>query len=68
MIYLDDNTKVSIKKNVQYNGIKKKKRGFKQTKTNKNNINCSENASTLVIALCASNTRINSREDFKVLI
>jgi hypothetical protein len=39
MIYLDDNNKVSIKKNkvksyVQYSGIKKKK-GFKQTKTNK---------------------------------
>ena len=38
MIYLDDNNKVSIKKNtvkqyVEYSGIKKK--GFKQTKTNK---------------------------------
>ena len=36
MIYLDDNTKVSIKNNVQYSGIKKKKRDFKQTKTKKN--------------------------------
>jgi hypothetical protein len=39
MIYLDNNNKSSIKKNkvkyyVQYSGIKKKK-GFKQTKTNK---------------------------------
>ena len=33
MIYLDDNTKVSIKKNVQYNGIKKKEEGLQ---TNKN--------------------------------
>jgi hypothetical protein len=49
MIYLDDNNKVSIKKNkvksyVQYSGIKKKK-GFKQTKTN---IDWSEYVSTLV--------------------
>jgi hypothetical protein len=41
----------------------KRKKGFKQTKTNKNNIDWSEYANTLVKALGASNKRINSRED-----
>ena len=47
MKYLDDNNKVNIKKNkvkqsVQNRGIGKKKKGFKQTKTTKNNMDWSE--------------------------
>jgi hypothetical protein len=43
----------------------KEEEGFQ---TNKNNIDWSEYASTLVKALGASNKRINSREDFNILI